>query len=78
MVTGEAILIVTSSVELAQAPFAMVHLRVAEAPTTSPVTAELAEEGVVIVAVPETTDQVPTPEEGAFPSRVVLVTLQSA
>ena len=40
---------------------------------TDTVTVEVGEDGLAIVAVPETTDQVPTPALGAFPTNVVVV-----
>ena len=56
----------TSSVEFAQVPFEMVHLRVAVVPAGTPVTAVPGEEAVVTVAVPAMTDQVPVPTEGVL------------
>ena len=66
---------VTSSLELAQAPLLIVHLNVALAPTVMPVTVLVAEDGVVIVAVPDTTLHSPVPVAGALPAKVLLVTL---
>jgi len=65
----------TSSVELAQTPFAIVHLKVAEPPTANPVTPEVANEGVVMVAVPRISVHVPVPVVGTFPAKVAVVTL---
>ena len=56
----------------------MVHLRVAEAPLTKPVTPDVGDDGVMMVAVPLTTDQLPVPAVAAFPARVVVVTLHKA
>ena len=53
----------------------MVHLSVAELPTTSPVTPEVESVGVVTVAVPDMTDHDPVPTVGAFPANVAVVTL---
>ena len=64
---------ITSSVALAQGELATVHLRVAEPEVNSPVTPDVAEDGVVIVAVPACTLQVPVPGEGVTPARVVVV-----
>ena len=41
------------------------------------VTPDVGEDGVVIVAVPETTDQAPVPTAGVFPANVVVVTPQA-
>ena len=72
---GAAMFMVMSSVEDAQAPLLMVHLNVALLPIVRPVTVELAELAVVIVAVPDTTLQVPVPIAGTFAAKVVVVTL---
>ena len=55
------VVIVTSLVVLPQYPLAIVHLKVAVAPEAKPVRVEVADEGVAIVAVPETKVQVPVP-----------------
>ncbi len=76
LVLGKAsISMVTSSVDTAQAPLLMVHLKVALAPTTIPVTVEVGLDGVLTVAVPDVTVHVPVPVAGALPARVLLVTL---
>ena len=54
----------------------MVHLSVAELPTTSPVTPEVESVGVVTVAVPDMTDQDPVPTVGVFPANIAVVVLQ--
>ena len=69
-------LMVTSSVEEVHPPLDMVHRKVAEAPTTKAVTPEVAEEGVVTVAVPVMTLQAPVPTAGTLPAKVAEVTLQ--
>jgi len=66
----------TSSTEAAQAGLAIVHRKVAEAPIVKPVMPEVGEEGVVIVAVPANTVQVPVPTVGGFPAKVEGVTLK--
>ena len=48
----------------------------AELPTGTPVTPEVLELGVVIVAVPLTTLQAPVPTEGELPAKVKLPLLQ--
>ena len=75
-VGNSSTVITTSSVELAHEPFEMVHLKVAEDPITSPVTPDVGDEGVVTVAVPDTTDHVPVPTAGVLPANVVVVVLQ--
>lgn len=74
-VGGLSTLITISSVLLEQPGAEMVHLRVAVAPMVNPLTADVGDVGVVIVAVPDTTDQTPVPEAGALPLSVVLVIL---
>ena len=69
-------LITTSSLDTAQPPLLMVHLKVALVPMVRPVTVLVAELAVVIVAVPDTTLHAPVPVAGVFPANVVLVTLQ--
>ena len=54
----------------------MVQRKVAGVPAVTPVTPEVADEGVVIVAVPVTTLQAPVPELGALPASVKEVLLQ--
>ena len=66
---------ITSSVETAQPPLLIVHLKVADAPTVNPVTPELADAGVVMVAAPETKLQLPVPTAGVLPAKVAEVTL---
>jgi hypothetical protein len=75
-VVGSALTdITTSSVDAVQGAFDMVHLKVADEPITKPVTPDVGDDGVVIVAVPETTDQAPVPTVGVFPASIVVVTL---
>ena len=66
----------TSSVELMHVPFEIVHLKMTVSPKTSPVTPDVGDKGVVIVAVPDTNDHVPDPTAGVFPARVADVILQ--
>ena len=56
-------------------PFEIVHLNVALLPAVIPVTPEVAELAVVIVALPLTTLQVPVPVVGVLPARVKLALL---
>ncbi len=62
----------TSSVEAAQGALLMVQRNVAE-PTTNPVTPEVGLEGVGMVAVPETTDQLPVPLAGVLAANVAVL-----
>ena len=75
VVAGEATLIITSSNDDAQAPLLMVHLNVALEPIVKPVKPDVGDDGVVIVAVPATTLQLPVPTAGVLPARVAVVTL---
>ena len=61
--------IVTSSTDEGQVPFAIVQ-RKTFAPTLKPVTPELGEFGDVTVPVPETSVHVPVPIAGVFPASV--------
>ena len=60
----------TSSVDAGQLPLVIVQRSVALVPAGTPVTPEVAEEAVVIVAVPLTTVQVPVPVVGTLPASV--------
>jgi hypothetical protein len=74
-VVGALTLIITSSVEAVQGELEIVHLNVVDAPTTNPVKPEAGDEGVVIVAVPDTTNQLPVPTMAELPANVAVVTL---
>ena len=64
--------ITTSSWESGQTPFNKVQRRVF-APSPNPVSPDVGLLGLVMVAVPETTVQVPVPVVGEFPDRVAVV-----
>ena len=68
------VVIITSSVEGVQGALEIVQRSVAVPGTASPVTPDVGEVGVVMVAVPETTDHVPVPTVGVFPANVAVVT----
>ena len=53
----------------------MVQRNVAEVPTTNPVTPDEGDEGVVMVAIPETTVHAPLPILGVLAFNVVVVML---
>jgi hypothetical protein len=55
----------------------MVQRRVATPGTTKPVTPEVGELGVVMVAVPETTVHAPVPTVGVLPAKVAVLTPQA-
>ena len=55
---------VTSSNVDVHTPLDTVHLKVALLPAASPVTVVIGDEGVVMVAVPLTSDQAPVPTAG--------------
>jgi hypothetical protein len=67
---------ITSSVAAVQGALVTVHLNVALVPAGTPVTPEVGEDGVVIVAVPLTTVHVPVPAAGAVAASVKLPLLQ--
>ena len=68
-------MIVISSVLFVQAPLLIVHLNVALAPTVKPVIVVVGLLAVVIVAVPDTTLQLPVPVVAVLPAMVAVVTL---
>jgi hypothetical protein len=68
-VAAASLVSTTSSVEV-QVPLVIVHRSVADDPAGTPVTPEVAEEAVVIVAVPLTTLQAPVPEVAVLPASV--------
>ncbi len=68
-------MITTSSVDAAHGLLAIVQRKVTEVPADIPVTVDVGEEGVVMVAVPAINDQLPVPIAGAFAASVVDVTL---
>ena len=53
----------------------IVQRNVALPPTTKPVTEEVGEEELLMVALPDKTVQLPVPMEGVLPDKVVVVTL---
>jgi len=65
-------IIVTSSLEGEQTPFEIVQRKVF-IPTLNPVTPEVGEVGVVIVAPPVMTVHTPVPIRGVFPASVAIV-----
>ena len=75
---GSALFVCTTSSVEEHVPLVMVHRRVALVPTGTPVTVDVADEGVVIVAVPLTRLHTPVPEVAALPARVKEPLLQLA
>jgi hypothetical protein len=69
--------IVTWSALGGQDPLEIVHLRTADASEKSPVTPEVGEDGLVMLANPLTTVHNPVPINGVFPARVVEAWLHS-
>jgi hypothetical protein len=76
-VGNASMVIVTSSDEDAHAPLLIVHLNVAVVPGTNPVTPDVSEDGVVIVAMPLTTVHTPLPTVAIFPASVAVVVLHN-
>ena len=69
----EVVVIITSSVEGVQGALEIVHRKVAVPGTAKPVTPEVGEVGVVMVAVPDTTLHAPVPTVGVLAAKVVVV-----
>ena len=67
----------TVSTELGQVPLEIFQSSIDVPPIVNEVTPEVGEDGVVIAAVPEITDQVPVPTTGEFAASVTKVTLHS-
>lgn len=61
----------TVSRVVGQAPYAIIHSNIFR-PSLRPVTPELGSDGEVTDALPLMTDQVPEPNVGVFPARVVV------
>lgn len=74
---GQQVVIITSSVEATQGELEIVQRSVAVPGTAKPVTPEVGEDGVVIVAVPETTVHAPVPTVGVLPAKVAVLTPQA-
>ena len=74
MLTAGLVLFVnaTLSVDAVHDPLEMVHVKVALLPAVTPVTPEVSEEALVIVAVPLDTVHKPLPTEAALPAKVKL------
>ena len=68
------VVITTSSVEAVHGELEIVHRSVAVPAAASPVTPDVGELGVVMVAVPDTTDHAPVPTVAVFPANVAVVT----
>ena len=69
--------ITTSSVEAVHGELAIVQRSVAVPGIAKPVTPDVGEFGLVMVAVPETTVQVPVPVVGVLPAKVTLLILHA-
>ena len=72
MLTAGLVLFVnaTLSVDAVHDPLEIVHVKVALLPAVTPVTPDVAEEAVVMVAVPLDTVHKPLPTEAALPAKV--------
>jgi len=72
---GAASLVSVTSSNVLQVPLTMVQRNTAGIPVGTPVTVDASEFGLVIVAVPLCTVQVPVPTDAALPAKVKLVLL---
>ena len=72
---GAASLVSVTSSKVLQAPLTMVQRNTAGVPVGTPVTVDVEEPGVVIVAMPLIKVHVPTPTDGVLPAKVKLVLL---
>ena len=61
---------VTSLLEAVHTPLEIVQRNVTLLPAATPVTVDVAEDGVVIAALPDTIDQTPVPTVGTLPASV--------
>jgi hypothetical protein len=73
----DVVVILIVDVEAVQGGLEIVHCKIAVPGTAKPVTPEVGEEGVVMVAVPLTTLHVPVPDVGILPAKVAVVTPQA-
>ena len=73
----EVVVITTSDVEAVQGALEIVQRNVAVPGTAKPVTPDVGELGVVIVAVPETTDHAPVPTVAVLPANVAVLAPQA-
>ena len=64
-------------VEAVQGALEIVHCSIAVPAAAKAVTPDVGDVGVVIVAVPDTTDHKPVPTVGVFPANVAVVTPQA-
>ena len=67
-------MIITSSVDAVHGEFEIVHRSVAVPGTANPVKPVVGEDGVTMVAMPETNYQTPVPTAGALPAKVAMPT----
>lgn len=72
--THEVVVIVTVDDEAVQGELDIVHCSTAVPGTAKPVTPEVGELGLVMVAVPENTVHVPVPTTGVLPPKVAVLT----
>lgn len=73
---GDALLVNITASDEVQPPFVMVQVKVALVPVGTPVTPDVGEVLVVMIAVPLVTDHKPVPTEGVLPASVKLPLLQ--
>jgi hypothetical protein len=73
---GDALFVSVTLLADEHAPLVIVHVNVAVVPTGTPVTPDVGEDAVVIVAVPIVTVHKPVPTDGVLPASVKLPLLQ--
>jgi len=72
---GAASLVSVTSSNVLQVPLTMVQRNTAGVPVGTPVTVDVAKFGLMIVAVPLCTVQVPVPTDAALPAKIKFVLL---
>ena len=75
-VTGLSFVNVTDELEVGHDPSVIIQIKTALVPTGTPVTADVGDDGIAIVAVPLNTVHKPVPTDGVLPAKVKFPELQ--